>query len=209
MSRGIVRVGVAGPDGAGKTTLTGLIADEARRRGVRVVTIHPYGCVFCRRWPTGHSETSGGANGGTRRGRVGLLRRGHAYVDLAELMAQLWGAALLARLRLPGSRRGPGLVVTDRTPLDTLVKHRPRAGSPLLRHLHSLAGGYDRIVVLVADSAVLAERDPYYTLSDMAAMRDRFSAVAVSAPEVLVADTTGGMPEELVESMLDGLVRRR
>jgi hypothetical protein len=198
-----VLVGVAGPDGAGKTTLVAMISAEARRRGARVVSIHPYGCVVCRRWPAGATGTVAGS---AAAGGDGLIRRVHAHVDLAELAVRLWGAALLARL--PG-HGGGRLVVTDRTPLDAMVKLAPPAGSSLLRFLDYLNRAYDRIVVLDADTATLCRRDLLHSAADMAEMRERFATLVTSRPATTLADTTEGIPVQLVDAVLDGLLRPR
>nr|WP_250770740.1 hypothetical protein [Streptomyces sp. MSC1_001] len=73
--RGPLLVAVSGPDGAGKSSLVGRLAELLAERGLTVVTLHCYGCFLCRRFPvpprvkdaaepgtcgTGSSRSSGG-----------------------------------------------------------------------------------------------------------------------------------------------------
>jgi len=186
-------LGVSGPDGSGKTTLVSALREEARRRGVRVVSMHPYGCVICRRWPV--SGNGGAAGDPASSGRVSaLVQRLHVYLDAAELslrihLARGWLANAGAAHLVPAG--GPALVVTDRSPLDALAKHYTHASPAAGRWLLRLARGYDLIVVLDTDAQRLAARDHdhLHNAEELALLRGRFRSLIPLIASMRKVDT--------------------
>ncbi|WP_426362522.1 glycosyltransferase [Streptomyces sp. E-08] len=145
--RGPLLVAVSGPDGAGKSSLTRRLATLLRERGVTVVTTHCYGCFLCRWFPVPPRARETGAPGGDRwarrasdpERRGSRRRRAHAFLDAGELAARISVARLLVRARAHG---GQAVVVTDRGPLDGLVKFDLPASSPAAASFRRIAGRY-------------------------------------------------------------------
>lgn len=156
-------VGVSGPDGAGKSSVVQAVLRRAGPDRARAVYL--YGCVVCRRArPRGVPAGAADAPRGHR------LRRLHGLVDAIEL---------LVRLRVAERRaEGAEVLVTDRSPLDGLAKHRPAAGSLAARAYDRAIRRYDLIVLLDADPSTLADRDGEHSADELAAWRNRFAEQA-------------------------------
>ncbi|MFG2837753.1 glycosyltransferase [Streptomyces zaomyceticus] len=125
-SHGPLLVAVSGPDGAGKSSLVGRLTELLDERGLTVVTLHCYGCFLCRGFPVPPKADERGPGGGgwARRAtdpkrRGSRLHRAHAFLDAGELAARIAVAGVRARRR---ARGGESVVLTDRGPLDGLVK---------------------------------------------------------------------------------------
>ncbi|WP_328946225.1 glycosyltransferase [Streptomyces sp. NBC_00250] len=146
-SRGPLLVAVSGPDGAGKSSLVGRVATLLRERGLTVVSLHCYGCFLCRRFPVPprvRDEAEPGGDGWARRAtdperRGSRLRRAHAFLDAGELAARITVAGLRARRH---ARGGEAVVLTDRGPLDGLVKFHLPAGSAAASVFRRIADRY-------------------------------------------------------------------
>jgi hypothetical protein len=186
-------IGVAGPDGSGKSTL---VAGLARRLGPgerAATTLHLYGCAVCRHW-RGQPLSAGVAAADHP---AGLLRRRlrsfHALLDAAEMTMRLLAVVLLARAA------GTALIITDRTPLDALVKHDPRPRSLAGCWYLALARRYGTLLWLDADPATLAARDGEHALADLAATRTRFARWARRLPNVVRLETGAASPAEVRE----------
>ncbi|HZS13852.1 MAG TPA: hypothetical protein VFC09_04580 [Candidatus Dormibacteraeota bacterium] len=188
-------VGVSGPDGSGKTSLVAALREEAEVEHTRVVSLHPYGCVVCRRWPGTNGHSSGESPSSAGRLRRRALRL-HAMVDVAELELRVAAARTWMRVRGIGDGAHPALVITDRSPLDALAKHVD-AGPRVRRWLVGLARRYDRILLLDADGAVLAERDQEHSHGELARQRRRFLDLATAVDATRV-DSSGPFSTDLV-----------
>jgi hypothetical protein len=185
-------VGVSGVDGSGKTSLVAHCVRQLEASGGRPVAVHVYGCVVCRRW-TGVALS--GAASGTRGGPRGLgavARTLHAHVDAAEMTLRLWVAALTSRWR-----GGASPVVTDRSPLDALVKHDPPPGSLAARWYLALGRRYDALVWLDGDPDTLAGRDREHTAEQLAEARAGFGTWSARLPAVTRIDTTSVAPSDV------------
>jgi hypothetical protein len=199
-------LGVSGPDGSGKTTLVSALRAEAERRGVRVVSMHPYGCVICRRWPV----SANGASVDDVHSLSGLstvIQRLHVFLDAAELslrihLARGWLANAGAAHLVPAG--APALVVTDRSPLDALAKHYTHASPAAGRWLLRLARGYDLIVVLDADPKRLAarDRDHLHNAEELALLRGRFRSLIPLIASMRKVDTTVPVSARVVDDVL-------
>jgi hypothetical protein len=192
-------IGVSGPDGAGKTTLVNALRDQAMEHQAAVVSLHPYGCVICRRWPVG--EGSAGSGPGAARGPLWRrIHQAHAMVDAAELNLRLTGARMWLRLRGLQQPHRPGLVITDRSPIDALAKHAG-AGPLVTDWFVGLARSYDRILVLDADDELLARRDLYHSAAELHRLRERFGELARTL-DAMRMDSTAPFTNELIGQVL-------
>ncbi|MFF7777180.1 glycosyltransferase [Streptomyces tanashiensis] len=161
--RGPLLVAVSGPDGAGKSSLVRRLATLLRERGVTVVSTHCYGCFLCRWFPVPPRVREPGEPGGdewARRAsdperRGSRLRRAHAFLDAGELAARIAGARLLVRARAHG---GQAVVVTDRGPLDGLVKFDLPAASGASSVFRRIADGYGLTLLLETGAETLRGR---------------------------------------------------
>ncbi|MFF9852535.1 glycosyltransferase [Streptomyces litmocidini] len=158
--RGPLLVAVSGPDGAGKSSLVRRLSTLLRGRGVTVVTTHCYGCFLCRRFPVPPRAAELDGDGCGRRAsdpecRGPRLRRAHAFLDAGELAARIAGARLLARVR---ARGGPAVVLTDRGPLDGLVKFDPPASSGTASVFRRIAGRYGLTLLVETGPETLRSR---------------------------------------------------
>lgn len=195
--RRVRMVGVSGPDGAGKTTLVAALRGEAEEERARVVSLHPYGCVLCRRWPLpDHRHEEHGETATPKTALRSFALRGHAIVDAAELNLRIVAARTWMRLRGVGDGGPPAIVITDRSPLDALAKHSG-AGPRVTRWILGLARRYDRILLLDADGEVLAERDGEHSRGELARQRRRFLELA-AAVDATCLDSSLPISAELV-----------
>jgi hypothetical protein len=113
--------------------------------------------------------------------------RAHAVVDATELLVRLFLAA----------RRRPAVLLTDRSPLDGLVKHASFAGpGTVAGRLYRLAARrYRRIALLDAPAAVLAARDREHDEQTLEQLRQRFREAAAELPNVKLVPSDIGTPE--------------
>ncbi len=169
----VVTLGISGPDGAGKSTVAGALAEALRRRGRTALVVHLYGCVLCRRAAQRPPRPERRASAP----RLTLLLASlHALLDAAELGLRL-ALARIALRRRARSRRdsAPAVLLTDRSPLDGLAKHDPAPQGAVAAAWVALAHRYTRIVALDAPAATLAARDGQHAPAEMAAWRRRFA----------------------------------
>jgi predicted ATPase len=197
-------IGISGPDGAGKSSLTLELEARANRRGTCVGRTSLYGCVFCRR-ARGGAELAPSA-----RVNEGLGRRGfrlvHGLTDATELAIRLW----VARWRV-ARRCGPrrtGVLFTDRSPLDGLVKHEPRRGSIVERAYVRLARSYDALLELEAPTPVLHARDAEHDAGMLAVQAARHARVRELLPYI-EAIATGGRSTPEVADAAEALMTAR
>jgi hypothetical protein len=100
---------------------------------------------------------------------------------------------LWLRLRAPGRA---DLFLTDRSPLDALVKHDPGPGSGAARFLFKLLGRYDRVFWVDAEPEIAAERDGEHSPAEIESARGRFSTWSARFGAVVRVD--GGRPADTV-----------
>ncbi|MFF5789227.1 glycosyltransferase [Streptomyces sp. NPDC012693] len=163
--RGPLLVAVSGPDGAGKSSLVGRLAELLAERGLTVVTLHCYGCFLCRRFPVPprvKDAAEPGRGGWARRAtdpqRGGSrLRRAHAFLDAGELAARITVAGLRARAGAR-ARGGEAVVLTDRGPLDGLAKFDLPADSGAATAFRRIAGRYALTLLVETCSDTLRRR---------------------------------------------------
>ncbi|MFF8933532.1 glycosyltransferase [Streptomyces paradoxus] len=194
-------VGVSGPDGAGKSSLVARMTTDLRDHGYAVAAQYCYGCVVCRRLPQRIRSRFTASPGKSRSiaSGVGLWAgRLHGWVDAAELVTGLAQAAVRARLT---SRGRPTAVVTDRGPLDALVKFEPEPSSRLAAAFARLARTYEVTLLLDAEPEVLAERDGVYALGPLARCRDRYRQWAVRLPYVRPVDAAASPDDVAAEAL--------
>ncbi|MFJ2961429.1 glycosyltransferase [Streptomyces collinus] len=192
---------VSGPDGAGKSSLVGRMTTDLREHGYAVAAQYCYGCVVCRRLPQRIRSRFPASPGRPRSIASGIglwAGRLHGWVDAAELVAGLAQATVRARLT---SRGRPTAVVTDRGPLDALVKFDPEPGSRLAAAFARLARTYKVTLLLDAEPEVLAERDGVYALGPLAKCRDRYRNWAVRLPYVRRVDAAASADAVAAEAL--------
>ncbi|GAA1505140.1 hypothetical protein GCM10009730_05400 [Streptomyces albidochromogenes] len=198
---------VSGPDGAGKSSLVGQVATGLRGRGYAVATQYCYGCVVCRRLPRRirfRFTASVGECRSLASGARTWAGRLHGWVDAAELAATLAQAGARARLTARGR---PVVVVTDRGPLDGLVKFDPEPGSGLAAVFTRMADRYQVTLLLDAEPEVLADRDGEYPTDLLAKFRDRYRRWAERLPHVHLVHAAAPPATVAAEAM--GRVLRR
>ncbi|MFF5965261.1 glycosyltransferase [Streptomyces collinus] len=192
---------VSGPDGAGKSSLVGRLTTDLRDHGYAAAAQYCYGCVVCRRLPQRIRSRFTASPGKPRSIASGLgmwAGRLHGWVDAAELVTGLAHAVVRARLT---SRGRPAAVVTDRGPLDALVKFDAEPGSRLAAAFARLARTYEVTLLLDAEPEVLAERDGEYALAPLAMCRDRYRQWAVRLPYVRPVDAAAS-PDAVADEAL-------
>lgn len=202
IDRRVRLVGVSGPDGSGKTTLVAALRGEAEVERARVISVHPYGCVICRRWPVPSGNGTEAVDG--QAVLPAAAQRAHAMLDAAELDLRIFAARAWLRLRGIAHGGRPALVITDRTPLDTLAKHSA-AGPRVTRRLRDLARRYDRILLLDADGEVLAQRDGEHSLGELTRQRARFLQLLPATGATRI-DSSGPFSDDLVGSVVREVV---
>ncbi|MEU6932450.1 glycosyltransferase [Streptomyces sp. 2RAF24] len=210
---GPLLVGVSGPDNTGKSSLVRALAGLLRQRGFAVATTHCYGCFLCRGFPvpprvrdeggpgeTGRTGRSGktGADEWARRSahperRGSRFRRAHAFLDAGELALRIRVARLRVGLRARGR---PAVVVTDRGPLDGLVKFDLAPGRGAARTFARAAEGYDLTLLLEACPDTLNGRGWEAAAGSPAAWWARYRAWAARLARVARVD--GERPAPLV-----------
>lgn len=199
-----VVVGISGPDGAGKTSLVGELERRFRARGHRVATTYLYGCVFCRRAPAS-AELAPPRDRKQGRGER-LFRLAHGLVDAFELAIRL----SLARRRLGLGRGGTtgsaGVLLTDRSPLDGLVKHQPLPGSLVERLYLRLVRRFDLVLELEAPTAVLVARDAEHDAPILAVQAARHARIRAWLPQA-ISIATGTRTTAEVADEAEGLIR--
>lgn len=218
-SRAVV-VGISGPDGAGKSTLVRSLVDDEAAGGAPIAQAHLYGCFICR----GRSKplelpTRAGALEGRLRGVLAMISgaalRAHALLDAFELSLVLKRAKRRARRghpprtdttdEAPGLADGVPLVVTDRSPLDGLVKHHPRSGSWIAQAFLRSASRYSLIVLLDAPAAALAARDNDHSVAELELARRRFLEWHQRLPNAVRVDATA--PNAVLREQVRALIR--
>ncbi|MFG3346140.1 glycosyltransferase family 4 protein [Streptomyces sp. NPDC048018] len=203
-------VAVSGPDHTGKSSLVRALAGRLRRRGFAVVTVHCYGCVLCRWFPVPPRVREEGGPGGTGAGewvrrsarperRGSWLRRAHAVVDAGELALRI-GAARLGVTVLAGGR--PAVVVTDRGPLDGLVKFDLPPGRGAAERFARIADRYDLTLLPETLPATLTGRGWEAAAGSPAAWWARHRAWAARLPRVSRIDGEGP-PEAVAATALE------
>ncbi|MFF3757069.1 glycosyltransferase [Streptomyces sp. NPDC002185] len=157
--RGPLLVAVSGPDGAGKSSLVRRLSTLLRERGVTTVTTYGYGCFLCRRFPAPPRAREDGDRRARRatdpEALASRAHAAHAFLDAGELAARLTSARLLARVRAHG---GQAVVVTDRGPLDGLVKFDPPASSGAAAAFRRIAGRYGLTLLVETGPETLRAR---------------------------------------------------
>jgi glycosyltransferase involved in cell wall biosynthesis len=106
-------------------------------------------------------------------------------VDAAELALRLANATTWARLT---GRGRPTAVVTDRGPLDGLVKFDPAPRSGLAAVFTWLSRAYRLTLLLDAEPAVLVERDGESAIGPLTDLRDHYRRWASLSRSVTVVD---------------------
>lgn len=205
MRHRILLVAVSGADGTGKSSLVGRVAADLRGQGFAVATAYCHGCVVCRRLPQGVRFRFPASTGRPR--SVGSVcrtwvGRSHGWVDAAELALRLANAT--ARARLTGRGR-PTAVVTDRGPLDGLVKFDPAPRSGLAAAFTRLSKAYRLTLLLDAAPAVLVERDGELAIGPLTDLRDHYRRWASLSRSVTVVDA-GAPPDAVAAEAVTGVL---
>lgn len=195
-------VGLAGPDGSGKSTAVRVVRERLSADGAAVASTYGYGCFMCRRLPPRSAARASPAAGSRR----ALWVRAHALVDALELGARLLAARQRARVK--ARRRGDGrpvprIVVTDRSPLDGLVKYDLPPAALASRCFMALARRYRVIVVLDAPAEVLAARDAEHPADQLEGARAAFARWRARLPNVVAVDVTAAPPAQAIIDLLD------
>lgn len=203
-------IGFSGPDGSGKSTLLKDTAARAHSEGLPVFTIYLYGCVVCRRGrlPRRLRNTVSG------RGTIALetseksnrlppsaLQRLHAHADTTELALRL-KIALWRIRRTRRSDRCPVLLLTDRTPLDGLVKHDLPEDAYAVRRLQRLLQQFTTVVLLDAGGDVLSQRDGEHTTRGLELTRTSYQRWSTGRGPVLALSTQGRSSQQLACALI-------
>jgi hypothetical protein len=206
----VIVVGVSGPDGSGKSSLLRAMADVASERGIGVRHAYLYGCVLCRslRLPNGlrrvlSSEGTVALEFPGHQGGAPLssFRRVHALLDTMELAGRLalsrWRAG-----RLSCKTDSGVLLLTDRSPVDTLVKHDPPYDSAVARLLRRLSQRYVVIAVLDAHERVLARRDGEHSAIGLQRARQGYGRWSAGGERMLRLSTDSASLHQLADRVL-------
>lgn len=212
-------VGISGPDGSGKSSLVEELLRRFSATDVPVVRTYVFGCVICRNVPpglvrgamsggridAGRPSTHGERTSFVRRSLVNAIRALHGVVDAGELALRLWAARRTAeshRSRQPdqerfGAREAAPIVLTDRSPLDGLVKFAPSPGTLVDRVYRQLGNNYGLVLVLQAPAVVLAQRDRDHDPEVLADLATRFEWFASRLGQVVRLETGDRTPVEV------------
>ncbi len=209
-------IGFSGPDGSGKSTLLKATAAHARGEGLPVFTIYLYGCIVCRhgRPPRRLRNVVSG------RGTIALetpekasrlppsaLQRLHAHADTTELALRLkialWRIGLKRR-----SDRSPVLLLTDRTPLDALVKHDLPEDAFAMRRLQRLLHQFTTVVLLDAGGDVLSQRDGEHTTRGLELTRTSYQRWSTGRRTVQALPTQGRSSQQLACALIAAIRNR-
>lgn len=192
-------IGLSGPDGGGKSSQAHDTAAALRAEGILVVQVYAYGCPLCRQAPTGaHKALLHGLGGATSR-----RRRVHAAVDAADLVLRVTLAALRASWGA-ARRHQTAVVLTDRSPLDGLVRYSDVGQTLAVYVLHAALRCYRMVAVLDAQAGELERRDGEHSRRQLAWQREAF-AVWTSLRNVVLVN--GAAPRAHVTAELVGLIR--
>ena len=179
-------IGVSGVDGSGKSSLVRSLVQHYRGAGDDPGRLYLYGCLVCRRWGRRSLSSASGNEHGVSRRAMSLIQSLHAHLDAGEMSARL-AVAVLPNLW----RQGPRLIITDRSPLDGLVKHDPPPSSLVARWYVGIAQRYSTLLWLDGEAATLAARDGEHTEQQLAAAQNGFRKWSTRLPNVVRIDTTG------------------
>jgi len=202
---GVIILGFSGSDGSGKTSAATALVAAVERRGGAALAVHTFGCTLCRRLPGVRSPRSVGAHD---RGRIGgpatIIRDLHGLIDAGELAMRLLSARVWLGWR-PAPQNGGDVkvLVTDRSPLDGLVKHDPAPTSLVGRAFMSLARRYVGIIWLDASPEVLAARDGGHGPDVLGQWRLAFEHWAPHLTGVQRVDTMSVSAADTAEAALD------
>ena len=210
----VTLTGLTGPDGSGKTTAVASVRDRLAGEGLIVSSTYTYGCVLCRQMPgrpvvsPAAQLTTVAAEQGERplvaRKSVSAVARLHALLDAGELAMKLLANALVVKVRALRRPRAPGappcqaVIITDRTPLDALVKFDLAPEALPSRVLLAIARRYDTIVVLDAPGEVLAARDGEHRAEELDAVRSRLEPWCRLLPNSVRVDVTTERADDAV-----------
>jgi hypothetical protein len=208
-ARAVQVIGLAGPDGSGKSTTAVALKEKLAAEGAAVSSTYGYGCIVCRRAATANAQRARISSGWSRSPWVQI----HALVDALEFGVRLLAAVQRARVkarRLRTRRRAggrslpvPTIVVTDRSPLDSLVKYDLPSASLPSRCFVALAHRYGAIVVLDAPAKVLAARDRGdHGADDLERVRATFAGWASRLPNAVTMDVTDAPAVDAVRQIL-------
>ncbi|MFI8962794.1 glycosyltransferase [Streptomyces sp. NPDC053493] len=201
-TRAPLLVAVSGPDHTGKSSLVRALAAALRRRGFAVATLHCYGCVLCRWFPVPPRVRDEGEPGGTGAGgrvrraarperRGSWFRRAHAYVDAAELDLRIRAARAAVSVGAGARGRRAAVVLTDRGPLDGLVKFDLPPGRGAARYFARIAGRYGLTLLPETLPDTLADRGWEAAAGSPAAWWARHRTWAARLPRVVRLDGEG------------------
>lgn len=207
-ARGLL-VGISGPDGVGKSSVAGAIVEQVAARHGSAVAIHPYGCIACRTLGRGRRPAIAVAPQRQSRLRAAFNTL-HAGVDALEMAVRMRAARLRAETAADSLERRTGrpafaVVVTDRSPLDGLVKHAHRSGALPLRWFARMAHRYDRLVCLDAPAGVLTARDADHDAAEVERRRGEFARWSRRLPVILLP-VDGAQPDGLGAAIVDAVL---
>ncbi len=209
-------IGFAGPDGSGKSTLLQATATHARGEGLRVCTIYLYGCIVCRHGRPPRRLSNAVSGRGTialetpeKASRLppSLLQRLHAHADTTELALRL-KIAIWRIGRKHSSERSPALLLTDRTPLDALVKHDLPEDAFAMRRLQRLLRQFTTVVLLDARGDVLSQRDGEHTTRGLELTRTSYQRWSTGRPTVQALPTLGRSSQQLARALIAAIRNR-
>ncbi len=213
---GPVVVGFSGPDGSGKSSLSEAVARLAATRGAPAVRTYLYGCVACRhvRLPpvlrralSGRGTLSLEAGQEPEGRSPTTVQRVHALVDAADLALRL--DLGLRRARRQARRTGgPVLVLADRTPLDSMVKHDLPTGCSAVRLLRGQTARFACIALLDARSELLSQRDREHRPPGLELTRQAYRRWSADLPAVARLSSEDQPPERLAVLLLEELLPR-
>ncbi|MFD0071731.1 glycosyltransferase [Streptomyces sp. NPDC127166] len=204
--RGPLVVAVSGPDDAGTSSLVRRLAVLLRERGVTVLALPCRGCFLCRRLPVpprvrdagepGRDAWARRATDPERRGP--WPRRAHALLDAGLLASRITVARLRARAR---ARGGQAVVLTDRGPLDGLVRFGLPATSRAAAAFRRIADGYGLTLLVETGPGTLRARGREEATGPSARWWDRCRSWSRGLPRVTRLDG-GGAPSLVAEAAL-------